>query len=62
MDVRRDANLQDKDYMIRGPLKIYYTTPALIGGLFADREGYLLDYCSIVFEKFFNRELEIDQE
>ena len=61
MDVRRNANLKDKNYMIRGPLKIYDTTPALIGGLFADREGRLLDYCRCVFEQFFKRELEIDQ-
>lgn len=61
MDVRRNANLQDKDYMIRGPLKIYDTAPALIGGLFAEREGRLPDYGRYVFEKFFNRELEIDE-
>ena len=62
MDVRRNANLQDKNYMIRGPLKIYDTAPALIGGLFAEREGRLLDYCRLVFERFFKRELEVDQE
>ncbi len=61
MDVRRNANLKDKNYMIRGPLKIYDTSPALIGGLFAEREGRLLDYCRLVFEQFFKRELEIDQ-
>tara|TARA_S200000501_G_scaffold359793_1_gene386134 strand:- start:36 stop:647 length:612 start_codon:yes stop_codon:yes gene_type:complete len=61
MDVRRNANLQDKNYMIRGPLKIYDTAPALIGGLFAEREGRLLDYCRFVFSEFFKRELEIDQ-
>lgn len=61
MDVRRNANLQDKDYMIRGPLKIYDTAPALIGGLFAEKEGRLVAYCRYVFEKFFNRELEVDE-
>ena len=33
----------------------------LIGGLFAEREGRLLDYCRFVFAEFFKRELEIDQ-
>ena len=61
MDVRRNANLQDKDYMIRGPLRIYDTAPALIGGLFADKEGKLLEYCRYVFDKFFNRELAVDE-
>ena len=61
MDVRRNANLQDKDYMIRGPLKIFDTAPALIGGLFAEREGRLVDYCRYVFEEFFNRQLEVDE-
>ena len=62
MDVRRNANLQDRNYIIRGPLKIYDTTPALIGSLFAERKGRLLDYCRFVFEQFFSRELEIDEE
>ncbi len=61
MDVRRNANLQDKDYMIRGPLKIYDTAPALIGGLFAEREGRLIDYGRHVFEEFFRRQLEVDE-
>ena len=47
--------------MIRGPLKIFDTAPALIGGLFAEREGRLVDYCRYVFEEFFNRQLEVDE-
>ena len=35
MDVRRNANLLYGGKMLRGPLKIFDTTPALIGGLFA---------------------------
>ena len=61
MDVHRNANLQDKDYMIRGPLKIFDTAPALIGGLFAEREGRVVDYCRYVFKEFFNRQLEVDE-
>jgi 2-hydroxychromene-2-carboxylate isomerase len=47
--------------MIRGPLKIYDTTPALIGGLFAEKQGKLIDYSRKVYELFFNRELAVDE-
>ena len=47
--------------VIRGPLKVYDTTPALIGGLFAQQQGRLLDYSRRVYELFFRRELEVDQ-
>jgi 2-hydroxychromene-2-carboxylate isomerase len=46
--------------VIRGPLKVYDTTPALIGGLFAQQQGRLLDYSRKVYEMFFKRELEAD--
>ena len=46
---------------IRGPLKIYDTTPAAIGGLFAETHGRLLDFGRMVFKKFFLREFEADQ-
>jgi len=46
---------------IKGPKKIYDTTPALIGGLFADRRGRLIDYSRKVYEGFFRGELEADQ-
>src|SRR5947199_3527066 len=46
---------------IRGPLKIYDTTPAAIGGLFAQTQGRLLDFGRIAFKKFFLREFEADQ-
>ncbi len=47
--------------MIKGPLKIYDTTPALVGGLFAEKHGRLIEYSRTVFERFFRRELEVDQ-
>ena len=59
LDARRWAN--PRGLVIRGPLKIYDSTPALIGGLFADKNGRLLDYSRKVYELFFRRELEIDQ-
>ena len=60
MDARRWANLRG-GLMIRGPLKVFDTTPALIGGLFAERHGKLRDYGNKVFEGFFKRELAADE-
>ena len=43
MDARRWANMRG-GLMIRGPLKIFDTTPALIGGLYAEKHGKLREY------------------
>jgi 2-hydroxychromene-2-carboxylate isomerase len=59
LDARRWA--RSRAVIIRGPLKIYDSTPALIGGLFAHSKGRLLDYSRKVYDLFFRRELEIDQ-
>ena len=59
LDARRWA--KPRGLVIRGPLKVYDTTPALIGGLFAERHGVLREYSRRVFEGFFRRELEVDQ-
>ena len=59
LDARRFA--KPRGLVIRGPLKVYDTTPALIGGLFAESHGHLLDYSRAVYERFFRRELELDQ-
>jgi 2-hydroxychromene-2-carboxylate isomerase len=61
LDARRWANQRPGGLVIKGPLKIYDTTPALIGGLFAERHGRLAEYSRIVFDRFFRRELEVDQ-
>ena len=61
MDARRTANERGDKKIIRGPLKIYDTTPALIGGLFADKHGKLIAYSRKVYERFFNRELAVDE-
>jgi 2-hydroxychromene-2-carboxylate isomerase len=58
LDARRWAAA--RGLVIRGPLKVYDTTPALIGGLFAERNGRLLDYSRAAFEHFFKREFEAD--
>jgi 2-hydroxychromene-2-carboxylate isomerase len=59
LDARRWA--KPRGLWIRGPLKIYDTTPALVGGLFAETHGRLLDYSRLVYKRFFLRELEVDQ-
>jgi 2-hydroxychromene-2-carboxylate isomerase len=59
LDARRWA--KPRGLVIRGPLKVYDSTPALIGGLFAERNGRLLDYSRKMYELFFRHELEIDQ-
>jgi 2-hydroxychromene-2-carboxylate isomerase len=61
LDARRWANLRPGGLVLKGPLRIYDTTPALVGGLFAETQGRLLDYSHTVFERFFKRELEVDQ-
>ncbi len=59
MDVRRLPAAEGK--YIRGPLKIYDTKPALIGGLFAEKHGMLVEYSREVYRRFFLREFEADQ-
>lgn len=60
MDARRWANMRG-GLMIRGPLKIFDTTPALIGGLYAQKHGKIREYGNKVFELFFKRELAADE-
>ena len=60
MDARRHANRLYERQMLRGPLKIFDTTPALIGSLFAERQGALNQFCENVFESFFKREFAAD--
>ena len=60
LDARRWANMRG-GLVLRGPLKIYDSRPALIGGLFALKNGKFMDYSRFVYEAFFKRELEIDQ-
>ena len=50
MDARRSANERGDKMMIRGPLKIYNTEPALIGGLFVEKQGRIVEYSRKVYE------------
>ena len=60
MDVRRWANRRG-GFPIKGPLKIYETSPSLIGALFAQERHFFREYSTAVFARFFERKLEIDQ-
>ncbi len=59
LDARRWA--KPRGILIRGPLKVYDTRPALIGGLYAETQGRLIGYSRNAFELFFRREFEADQ-
>ena len=59
LDARRWA--KPRGILIRAPQKVYDTTRALIGGLFAESRGLLLEYSRKAYELFFRREFEADQ-
>lgn len=60
MDARRWANRRG-GFPIKGPLKVYDSSPSLIGGLFAQDRGFFRSYTETVYSRFFERALEIDQ-
>lgn len=60
MDARRWANRRG-GFRIMGPLKVYDSTPSLIGALYAQQEGFFRPYTDEVYARFFERALEIDQ-
>ena len=57
-DVRRFAN--ERGLIIRAPQKIYNARLVATGGLYADRCGRLRPYSDRVFERFFKRELDVE--
>ena len=58
MDCRREANL--RGLVIRGPQKIWDSSLANIGMLYAKEQGMLRAYHDRVFERFWKRELDIE--
>jgi 2-hydroxychromene-2-carboxylate isomerase len=58
MDCRREANR--RGLTIRGPRKIFASTLANIGLLYAKERGVLRAYHDRVFERFWKRELDIE--
>jgi 2-hydroxychromene-2-carboxylate isomerase len=58
MDCRREANL--RGLVIRGTQKIWDSSLANIGMLYAKQQGALRTYHDRVFERFWKRELDIE--
>lgn len=58
MDVRRYANREG--LTIRGPRKIFDSMTAGAGMLYAQSHGVFRPYHDLVFERFFKRELDIE--
>jgi len=59
MDCRREA--ERRGLVIRGPRKIYDSSIAHIGFLWAARAGGVRSYHDRVYERFWNRTLEIEE-
>jgi 2-hydroxychromene-2-carboxylate isomerase len=58
LDVRRHANA--RGMIVRGPEKLFDSTLAMMGGLWTDSHGKFRPYSDRVFERFFKRELNIE--
>lgn len=58
MDMRRWAN--KRGLTVRGPRRIYDSSPAGIGMQYAQDQGVFRPYNDRVFERFWNHELEVD--
>lgn len=60
LDARRLANKRG-GFPIRGPRKVYDSTPSLLGGLFAAEQGKFVEYSREAFSRFFAHRFEVDQ-
>jgi len=58
MDCRREANR--RVLVIRGPKKIFDSSIAHVGMLYAKRQGNFRSYHDVVYERFWKRELDIE--
>src|SRR4051812_32834352 len=59
MDARRFANAQG--LTLKGPKRIYDAFYSSAGMLFAQRHGFFRPYHEMVFKRFWNHELELDE-
>jgi 2-hydroxychromene-2-carboxylate isomerase len=57
-DARRFAN--ERGLIIRGPQKLFDSRLAMMSGMYADRHGRFREYAPHVFERFFKRELDLE--
>lgn len=60
MDARRWAN--KKGIVVRGPQKIFNSSIAAIGMLYAQKHGTFRSYHDRVYERFWRRELDIEDK
>jgi len=60
MDARRLATDTGQDLMIKGPARVYESKTAHIGTLYAQKQGIFRAYHDLVFDRFWKRELDID--
>lgn len=60
MDARRLATDTGQDLMIKGPARVYESKTAHIGTLYAQQQGIFRAYHDLVFDRFWKRELDID--
>jgi len=58
LDVRRHANA--RGMIIRGPQKLFDSSIAMMGGIWVERHGKFRPFSDRVFERFFKRELNIE--
>jgi len=58
IDARRQAN--ERGMVIRGPQKLFDSSLAMMGGIWSDRQEKFRAYSDRVFERFFKRELDIE--
>ncbi len=58
MDCRREANR--RGVILKGPRKIFDSSLAHIGMLYAKRQGHFRPYHDVVYQRFWRRELNIE--
>jgi 2-hydroxychromene-2-carboxylate isomerase len=57
-DARRFAN--ERGLIIRGPQKLFDSSLAMMSGLYVERHGRFHEYAPRIFERFFKRELDLE--
>lgn len=60
LDARRWAN--KKGLVVRGPQKIFDSSLAALGMLYAQKQGKFRPYHDLVYERFWRRELDIEDQ
>lgn len=58
-DARRFAN--QRGMIIRGPRKLFDSRLAMMSGIYAEQRGRFREYAPLIFERFFKRELDIEE-